>query len=89
VLHVFLLEAGMLGFVGGLIGTVLGVAIARTVGAVVNGYLTSQGLAGTHAVVPLIVMLGAVVGATSLAVLAGAVPAVRAARLPAREAVDA
>jgi len=37
----------------------------------------------------LIVMVGAVVGATSLAVLAGAVPAVRAARLPAREAVDA
>jgi cell division protein FtsX len=89
VLRVFLLEAGMLGFLGGILGAALGVAIAMGVGAVVNAYLTSEGLAGTHVGVPTLIALGAVAGATVLAVVAGAVPAWRAAKLPAREAVDA
>jgi ABC-type antimicrobial peptide transport system permease subunit len=89
VLRVFLLEAGMLGLLGGLLGAALGVGIAMGVGAVVNAYLTSEGLAGTHVGVPTLIAAGAVLGATILAVAAGAVPAWRAAKLPAREAVDA
>jgi hypothetical protein len=89
VLRVFLLEAGMLGMIGGAVGTLLGLAIAATVGSVVNGYLTSQGLVGIHVGVPTSIVAGSVLGATVLAVLAGAIPAWRAARLPAREAVDA
>jgi putative ABC transport system permease protein len=89
VLRIFLLEAAVLGFVGGVIGTTTGWLIARTVGTIVNGYLTDQGLAGVHLPLPVPLLVGAVIGSTLLALLAGAVPARRAARLPAREAVGA
>jgi uncharacterized protein YcfJ len=89
VLLVFLLEAAVLGFLGGLAGTGLGIAIAKTVGAVVNGYLTSQGLAGTRIGVSLPVIAGGVLGSAALATLAGVIPAWRAAHLSPREAVDA
>lgn len=88
VLRVFLVEAGLLGAVGGLAGAVLGVLVARLVGEVVNGYLTSQGLRGVHPALPLAILAVTVVGSTLLAILAGTVPAIRAARLPAREAVE-
>ena len=80
----FLFEAGMLGGVGGLLGTIAGYLIARALAAVVNGYLTSQGLAGVHVAVPFAVIAGGVVGATVLALIAGTIPAQRAARMPAR-----
>jgi ABC-type antimicrobial peptide transport system permease subunit len=89
VLRVFLFEAAVLGLVGGMIGTFLGFVIARTVGAVVNGYLTSQGLAGVRLGFPGEIVAGGIGGAALLALVAGAVPAWRAAHLPAREAVDA
>src|SRR5207253_6977462 len=64
VLRVFLLEAAALGCIGGVLGTALGVAIARIVGAVVNGYLTSQGLAGTRIVVAPLVIAARIGGTT-------------------------
>jgi ABC-type antimicrobial peptide transport system permease subunit len=79
----------VLGFVGGVLGTSVGWAIARTVGSIVNTYLTDQGLQGVHLPLPVPLLAGAVLGSTLLALLAGAVPARRAARLPAREAVGA
>ncbi len=88
ILRVFLLEAAVVGIIGGVAGTAAGVVIAKTVGAVVNGYLTSEGLVGVKASSPVGVLVAGVVGATVLAVLAGSLPAWRAARLPAREAVD-
>ena len=66
----------------------LGLALARLVAAIVNGYLTSQDLAGVHVTTPYLLGVATVVGASLLAVLAGTVPARRAARLPAREAVE-
>ncbi len=87
VLRVFLLEAGFVGALGGAAGTVFGVAIAAAVGAVVNGYLTQQGLQGITLSVPVAIVLAGVIGATALALVAGVLPARRAARLPAREAV--
>jgi ABC-type antimicrobial peptide transport system permease subunit len=57
------------------------------VAAVVNGYLVSQGLLGVRLVTPAPILAGAVVGSVALALVAGAVPATRAARLPAREAM--
>jgi hypothetical protein len=89
VMRVFLLEAGVLGFAGGSIGTLAGYGIAKTVAEVVNGYLRAQGLAGVQLPLPLGLLLGAMAGSTVLALLAGALPARRAARLPAREAVAA
>jgi ABC-type antimicrobial peptide transport system permease subunit len=89
VLRIFVVEAAVLGFVGGALGALGGWFIARAVGGVVNGYLASQGLVRVDLVFPLWVLAGAVLGSTVLAALAGTLPAVRAARLPAREAVGA
>ena len=88
VLRSFLIEAGVMGALGGLIGTILGLTLARIVVAIVNGYLTSQGLSGVHVGTPYLLGVAAVCGSTILALLAGALPARRAARLPAREAVE-
>ena len=87
--RVFLFEAGVLGMVGGVVGTAGGFATALGVSGVVNRYLTAQGLAGVRLGLPLGVLLGAVVGSTLLALVAGAMPARRAARMPAREAMEA
>jgi ABC-type antimicrobial peptide transport system permease subunit len=89
VLRLFLVEAGVLGVIGGVLGTLFGLGLASAVGLVVNGYLRSQGLAGVQPQFPVAVAVGAVLGAGLLAVVAGAVPACRAARLAAREAVEA
>jgi ABC-type antimicrobial peptide transport system permease subunit len=85
--RIFLLEAATLGCVGGAIGTTAGWLTARALAGVVNGYLKQQGLAGVQLGVPAPVLVGGVVGATLLALVAGAVPAQRAARLPARQAM--
>jgi macrolide transport system ATP-binding/permease protein len=87
VLRAFLLESAFVGAIGGALGTALGTAVAGSVGLVVNAYLTQQGLEGVRIVVPWLVLLGGVGGATLLAIGAGTAPALRAARLPAREAV--
>lgn len=89
VLRLFLVEAGVLGTIGGLLGTLLGLGLAALVAAVVNGYLHSEGLAAIQLQVPLGIAAASVVGAGLLATIAGGVPARRAARLPAREAVEA
>ena len=86
--RVFLVEASFLGFVGGVAGSVVGWLVARGVAAVVNRYLTDQGLHGVHLGFSVLIFAGGVIGATLLALVAGTLPAVRAARLPAREAVD-
>lgn len=88
VLRTFMIEAGVMGALGGTIGTVLGLALARLVAAVVDRYLTSQGLAGVHVGIPYLLALAAIGGSIGLALLAGTPPARRAARLPAREAVE-
>jgi uncharacterized protein YcfJ len=85
--RLFLIEALVLGFAGGVLGTAAGMAVARLVGAVVNGYLADQRLAGVRLSVSPVVVVGGIAGATVLAMLGGMVPAWRAARLPAIEAV--
>ena len=85
--RIFLIEAGITGLVGGLIGTLAGYGIARLLGAVVNQYLLDQGLPGVGIGLPTLVLLGGVLGSAVLAVLAGVTPAQRAARLPARQAM--
>ena len=89
VMRTFLVEAGTLGFVGGVLGTALGAVIALVIGGLANQYLESQGLAGVKLDVPAVLPLGAVLGATAVAIMAGVIPARRAARLPAREAMEA
>ncbi|MDQ6725877.1 MAG: FtsX-like permease family protein [Actinomycetota bacterium] len=86
--RVFLFEAGALGLVGGTVGTAGGFGTALGVSAVVNQYLAAQGLAGVKLGFPLGILVSAVAGSTLLALVAGALPARRAARLPAREAME-
>ncbi|MPY93853.1 MAG: FtsX-like permease family protein, partial [Acidimicrobiia bacterium] len=88
VLRLFLLEAGVLGLVGGVVGTLGGLATAALVATAVNRYLESQSLQQIEPQLSWGVVVIGVVGAAVLALVAGAMPAQRAARLPAREAVD-
>lgn len=88
VLRWFLLEALMVGAVGGTIGSIAGVGVAEVLGLGVNNYLVAQGLGGVDlsTISPRIVLLG-VLGSSLVALVAAAIPALLAARVPAREAV--
>jgi ABC-type antimicrobial peptide transport system permease subunit len=88
VLRWFVTEALFSGLVGGVLGTALGLGAVAVTGTVVNRYLVDQGLAGVDlGGVPLVTALIGVGGSVLLALLAATWPALRAARLPAREAV--
>jgi macrolide transport system ATP-binding/permease protein len=88
VLRTFALEAAMIGLAGGVLGTALGWLVARIVAIFVNGYLTKQGLSGVALSISAAVTAGGIAGSAALALLAGAAPALRAARLPARVAME-
>jgi hypothetical protein len=85
--RVFLVEAGTLGFAGGVLGAAIGLGVARALAAVVNRYLASQDLQTVHLGVPVTLLAGVVAGSTLLALGAGTLPAIRAARMPARQAI--
>jgi putative ABC transport system permease protein len=88
ILRWFELEALLVGVTGGVLGSGLGLATAAVMGAVVNGYLVSQGLDGIDlGSIPWGNAALGVVGSAVLSMAAGAAPALRAARLPARDAV--
>ncbi|MBJ7596577.1 ABC transporter permease [Candidatus Nephthysia bennettiae] len=84
----FLVEAGLLGLVGGLAGAVAGTVLAGTVALVVNHYLVEQGLQGVDiGLVPPGWVLAVPLITALLAVAGGLAPALRAAALPVREAL--
>lgn len=85
--RVFLVEAAALGLLGGCAGATVGWGIARLVGEIVNRYLAGEGLATVTIDFPAAIMAATVLGTTLLAVVAGTVPAARAARLPASDAM--
>jgi putative ABC transport system permease protein len=85
--RIFLVEAGTLGFLGGVLGTVVGYFSAQILAAVVNDYLRSQRLETVQLGLPWFVAVAVIGGATLLALFAGTIPAQRAARLPARQAM--
>jgi ABC-type antimicrobial peptide transport system permease subunit len=85
--RIFLIEATLLGFTGGALGTAAGFGVSQLMAVIVNHYLTRQGLAAVHVGTPITVLVGAVAGSALLALVAGTVPAQRAARLPARQAM--
>jgi ABC-type antimicrobial peptide transport system permease subunit len=88
VLRWFLVEALAIGLAGGAAGAVAGIVIAELVGVAVNGYLIAHGLGRIDLVgVPVVIPLLGWLGTGVLAVAAGGLPSLRAAHLPAREAV--
>jgi len=89
VLRWFLLEAVAIGVAGGTVGSLAGIGVAELLGLAVNNYLIRQGLGGVDLTdISGVVVLGGVAGTALLALIAAAVPALMAARLPAREAVS-
>lgn len=81
IVRLFLVEAGLLGLIGGGLGVGIGVIVSRFVNHYVNGLMQAQGLALTNiAVVPLWLMGGTIVLTTLFGILAGLYPAYRAAR---------
>jgi cell division protein FtsX len=90
ILRWFLLEAFTVGLVGGVMGTLAGLLIALWVGVSVNTYLTEQGLQSIQFGDVSWPLIGAaILGTSLLAIAAGVVPALQAARLSPREAVAA
>ncbi len=88
VLRWFLVEALAIGFAGGIVGSLVGVGVAELLGLAVNDYLVKQGLGGVDlSTISGSIVLGGVAGASLLALLAAAVPALMASRVSAREAV--
>ncbi|HYM96841.1 MAG TPA: ABC transporter permease [Candidatus Sulfotelmatobacter sp.] len=88
VLRWFLAEALAVGIGGGIAGSLAGIGVAELLGVAVNNYLVQQGLGGIDlTTISWTVVLGGVAGATFLALLAAAVPALVASRVSAREAV--
>jgi ABC-type antimicrobial peptide transport system permease subunit len=88
VLRWFLAEALVVGIGGGIAGSLAGIGVAELLGVAVNNYLVQQGLGGIDlSTISWTVVLGGVAGATFLALLAAAVPALIASRVSAREAV--
>ncbi|HEY2706062.1 MAG TPA: ABC transporter permease [Candidatus Dormibacteraeota bacterium] len=88
VLRWFLTEALICGVAGGLLGALGGLAAVALTAAAVNGYLVQQGLEGVDlGGAPWTTGLAGVAGSAVLALLAAAWPALRAARLPARDAM--
>lgn len=88
ILNIFLTEAGLLGLMGGVIGTAIGIGLAVAVGDAVNDFLVSRGRIGIRVDVQPLVVFAGIAGSTLLALVAGWPPARRASRLPAKEAID-
>jgi ABC-type antimicrobial peptide transport system permease subunit len=90
ILRWFLLEAFAVGLLGGIVGTVAGLLIALWVGVSVNSYLVEQGLQSIRfGDLSLPLLMISILGTTALAIVAGVIPALQAARLSPKEAVAA
>ncbi len=83
VLRMFMMEAGMIGLLGGIVGVVLGWILGLVLNVLIDNYLKSQSVpidAPFFVVTPELV-LAALAFATLVGILAGLYPAFRAARL--------
>lgn len=80
--RVFLIEASAIGFLGGLLGIVLGWMVGQIINFGANVYIQSQGgTAGTLFSLPLWLVSGAIAFSVVVSLIAGSYPASRAARL--------
>lgn len=78
VLSIFLIESGFLGLVGGIIGAIFGVGIAKTVEYISEGALGARVL---QAEISLSLIVGALLFSFLVGTLSGILPAMRAAKL--------
>jgi len=85
--RLFLLEAGMIGFVGGVIGLVFSYAISMFLNRISQGYMRGMESEIGISVISIELALGALAFATLVGIIAGYSPARRAMRLSALEAI--
>jgi putative ABC transport system permease protein len=79
---IFLVEASLIGLLGGVFGIALGWAVGRVINAGANYYLQSQGVPAANLfMIPWWLMAGAMAFALLVSLVAGSFPAMRAARL--------
>jgi ABC-type antimicrobial peptide transport system permease subunit len=80
--RIFLIEASLIGLMGGVFGIVLGWAVGRVINAGANYYLSTQGVPAANLfLIPWWLTAGAIAFALVVSLLAGSFPAMRAARL--------
>jgi len=80
--RLFFAEAGVMGFLGGVLGVALGWSIGRLINMGTNVYLRGQGLPPeTLWSFPLMLVMGAIVFSILVSMISGLYPAARAARL--------
>jgi putative ABC transport system permease protein len=80
--RIFLIEASVIGLLGGLLGTTLGWLVGKVINFGANIYIRSQGgPPGTFFVLPLWLIAGAIAFAVVVSLIAGSYPAARAANL--------
>lgn len=89
VMRIFLGEAGAIGFVGGVVGVLVGVGLGQVVNLVVRVYLAQQSGEAPSALVhtPAWLVVFAILFAATVGVLSGIYPALRAAGLKPVEAL--
>jgi len=82
IMRIFFVEAGAIGFGGGVLGLGLGWAVSRIINRVVNFFLAKQGLPYIEYFhFPLWLCLGAIAFAVLVSLVSGVYPAFRAARV--------
>ncbi|MCP4361961.1 MAG: ATP-binding cassette domain-containing protein [Chloroflexi bacterium] len=79
----FMVEAGLIGLIGGIVGLILGAGLGRLVDYIAHRYLINEGVTGVGllSIIPPWLALGALAFAALVGIVAGLYPAARAAKL--------
>ncbi len=83
ILLIFLIESGLMGLVGGVVGVIFGLGLSSVAAAVIRGYFGVE----IHAVASPVLIIGTLLFSFLLGSFAGWMPARRAAKLPVIEAL--
>lgn len=87
VLSIFLIESGLMGLVGGIVGTIVGLAFAIGATALINTGDVFMGGVDMAIVIDFWLIVETLVGSFALGAFAGFLPAKRASKLPVVDAL--